>query len=124
VAQASPVSNLTIIPSGPLPPNPAELLGAERMRKALAELGGAYDLIILDTPPLLAASDGAILATMVDGVVLVVRAGSTQTEAGQQAAQQLQSVGARVVGAVVNDPDSKLAQYRGYYSYDYASADN
>jgi tyrosine-protein kinase Etk/Wzc len=118
------VPGLYVMASGPLPPNPAELLGAERMRKALAELGGAYDLIILDTPPLLAASDGAILATMVDGVVLVVRAGSTQTEAGQQAAQQLQSVGARVVGAVVNDPDSKLAQYRGYYSYDYASADN
>jgi Mrp family chromosome partitioning ATPase len=91
------------------------------MRNTLRKLGEAFDLILLDTPPLLAASDAAILATQVDGVVVVVRAGVTEAEAGQQAMQQLAAVGARVVGAVLNDPDSKLQQYGGYYNYEYAS---
>lgn len=123
VTIATSVAGLYVMASGPLPPNPAELLGAERMRGALAHLDEAFDLVILDTPPLLAASDAAILATMVDGVVMVVRAGSTQTEAAQQAGKQLAAVGARLVGAVVNDPDSKLSGYRGYYKYDYGTAE-
>jgi tyrosine-protein kinase Etk/Wzc len=114
------VTGLYVLPSGQLPPNPSELLGGERMRKTLAAFSEAFDLIILDTPPLLAASDAAILATLADGVVLVVRAGVTEAEAGQQAMQQLISVGARVVGAVLNDPDAKVQKYGGYYSYDYA----
>jgi tyrosine-protein kinase Etk/Wzc len=114
------VTGLYVLPSGQLPPNPSELLGGERMKKTLAALSEAFDLIVLDTPPLLAASDAAILATIADGVVLVVRAGVTEADAGQQAMAQLQSVGARVVGAVLNDPDSKLQQYGGYYNYEYA----
>ena len=114
------VTGLYVLPSGQLPPNPSELLGGERMRKTLAALGEAFDLIVLDTPPLLAASDAAILSTIADGVVLVVRAGVTEAEAGQQALQQLSAVGARVVGAVLNDPDAKVHKYGGYYKYDYA----
>jgi polysaccharide biosynthesis transport protein len=117
----TPVPGLYVLASGQLPPNPAELLGGDRVKKVLASLGEAFDLIILDTPPLLAASDAAILGTQADGVLLVVRAGVTETEAAQQAMQQLASVGARVVGAVLNDPDSKLQQYGGYYNYEYAS---
>jgi capsular exopolysaccharide synthesis family protein len=120
VTRETSVPGLYVLPSGQLPPNPSELLGGERMRKTLAALSEAFDLIVLDTPPLLAASDAAILSTIADGVVLVVRAGVTEAEAGQQAMQQLQSVGARVVGAVLNDPDSKLQQYGGYYNYEYA----
>jgi len=120
VTRETSVPGLYILPSGVLPPNPSEMLGGERMRKTLAGLSEAFDLIVLDTPPLLAASDAAILATIADGVVLVVRAGVTEAEAGQQAIAQLQSVGARVVGAVLNDPDSKLQQYGGYYNYEYA----
>jgi succinoglycan biosynthesis transport protein ExoP len=115
------VTGLYVLPSGQLPPNPSELLGGERMRKTLASLSEAFDLIVLDTPPLLAASDAAILSTIADGVVLVVRAGVTEAEAGQQAMQQLMSVGARVVGAVLNDPDAKVQSYGGYYKYDYAT---
>ena len=115
------VTGLYVLPSGQLPPNPSELLGGDKMRKTLASLSEAFDLIVLDTPPLLAASDAAILATLADGVVLVVRAGVTEAEAGQQAMQQLMSVGARVVGAVLNDPDSKVQSYGGYYKYDYAT---
>ncbi len=118
------ITGLYVMPSGPLPPNPSELLGGERMRKALTSLSEAYDMLMLDTPPLLAASDAAILSTLADGVVLVVRAGSTESEAGQQAVQQLSAVGARIVGAVLNDPDSKLPQYSGYYKYEYAAAES
>jgi tyrosine-protein kinase Etk/Wzc len=120
VTRETAVPGLYVLPSGVLPPNPSEMLGGERMRKTLLGLSEAFDLIVLDTPPLLAASDAAILATIADGVVLVVRAGVTEAEAGQQAIAQLQSVGARVVGAVLNDPDSKLQQYGGYYNYEYA----
>jgi tyrosine-protein kinase Etk/Wzc len=115
------VTGLYVLPSGQLPPNPSELLGGQKMRVGLAKLSEAFDLVVLDTPPLLAASDAAILATLADGVVMVVRAGVTEIEAGQQAIQQLASVGARVVGAVLNDPDSKVRKYGGYYKYEYAS---
>jgi capsular exopolysaccharide synthesis family protein len=122
VIRQTEITGLYVIPSGNLPPNPSELLGGDRMRKTLASLSEAFDLIVLDTPPLLAASDGAILATLSDGVVLVLRAGSTEGEAAQQAIQQLSGVGARVVGAVLNDPDAKVPRYGGYYHYEYAGA--
>jgi succinoglycan biosynthesis transport protein ExoP len=124
VTRETNTTGLYVIPSGVLPPNPSELLGGERMRKCLTALSEAFDLIILDTPPLLAASDGAILATLSDGVVLVLRAGATESEAAQQAIQQLSAVGARIVGAVLNDPDAKVPLYSGYYHYEYAGANN
>ena len=122
VIRQTDITGLYVIPSGNLPPNPSELLGGDRMRKTLTSLSEAFDLIIIDTPPLLAASDGAILATLSDGVVLVLRAGSTEGEAAQQAIQQLSGVGARVVGAVLNDPDAKVPTYGGYYHYEYAGS--
>jgi len=102
------VTGLYLLPSGNLPPNP----------ETLSE---GYDLIVIDTPPLLAASDASILATITDGALLVVKAGSTEAEAGHQALQQLSAVGARVVGAVLNDPDAKVQKYGAYYRYEYAS---
>ncbi len=122
VIRQTDITGLYVVASGKLPPNPSELLGGDRMRKTLASLSEAFDLIVIDTPPLLAASDGAILATLSDGVVLVLRAGSTEGEAAQQAIQQLFGVGARVVGAVLNDPDAKVPTYGGYYHYEYAGA--
>lgn len=114
------VPGLYVLTSGLLPPNPAEMLGGPRMRSVLDSLLEAFDLVIVDSPPLLAASDAAILATMADGTVVVVRAGVTELEAGQQAIQQLNAVGARIVGAVLNDPDAKLPKYGAYYRYEYA----
>lgn len=90
------------------------------MRQTLASLSEAFDLLILDSPPLL-ASAAAILSTMTDGTLLVVRAGVTELEAGQQAIQQLNVVGARVIGAILNDPDAKLPKYGAYYRYEYAA---
>ncbi|MEP6667488.1 MAG: polysaccharide biosynthesis tyrosine autokinase, partial [Nocardioidaceae bacterium] len=123
VTRSTAVPGLYLVASGKIPPNPAELLGSEGMRKTLARLTEGYDLILVDSPPLLAASDAAILATMVDGVILVLRAGGTEKAAAQQAVDQLNSLGARVVGAVLNDPNSQVAKYGAYYNYQYDNAD-
>lgn len=124
VIRQTPVEGLSVLPSGTLPPNPSELLGGDRMRDTLRTLAEHFDLLILDTPPLLAAADAAVLGTRADGVLLVVRAGGTERGAAQQALQQLAAVGAHVVGAVLNDPDAKVPQYGGYYQYDYYGADD
>lgn len=110
---------LHILPAGLLPPNPAELLGGERMRKALAHLRDSYEFVIIDAAPLLLAADAAVLAAQVDGSLLVLRAGKTGREDGVQALHQLTSIDARVVGAVLNDPDGSLARLGGYYRYAY-----
>ncbi len=122
VTHATSVTGLYVISSGKLPPNPAELLGSDAARKTFAALSEGYDLIVIDTPPLLAASDAAILATLSNGVVLVLRAGATESAAAQQAVQQLNSVGARIVGAVLNDPDTQVPKYGAYYHYEYSAA--
>lgn len=113
------VEGLFLLPSGTLPPNPSELLGGARMRNTLQGLSQRFDLLILDSPPLHAAADAAIVGREVDGVLLVVRAGQTERGAAQQAVQQLVTVGARIVGAVLNDADAKVPQYGGYYYNDY-----
>jgi capsular exopolysaccharide synthesis family protein len=123
VTSSTTVPGLYLMPSGTLPHNPVELLGAERTAKTLASLTEGYDIIVLDTPPLLAASDAAVLATVANGVVLVLRAGATQTSAAQQAVEQLTSIGAHVVGAVLNDPDTQLPRYGAYYKYDYSAVE-
>ena len=113
------VPGLNILPSGPLPPNPAELLGSRQMTALLDQLSENYDLLILDTPPLLAASDAAIVSRVVDGALVVVRAGRTERSALQTAVQQLATVGARVLGTVLNDPDAEVPKYARYYGYYY-----
>ena len=121
VTRATSVSGLYVIPAGKLPPNPSELLAGEGMRRSLAALTEGYDVIIIDTPPLLAASDAAIIATLADGVIMVIRAGRTDIAAALQSTQQLNAVGARVVGAVLNDPDAQVPKYGAYYTYEYTS---
>lgn len=119
VVRPSGVPNLDVLTAGTLPPNPSELVGGVRMREVMEELSGGYDLVIIDTPPLLAAADAAVLGRLADGVLVVVRAGQTERGAAQQAMQQLRTVGARVLGAVLNDPDAKVATRGSYYYYDY-----
>ena len=113
------VEGMDVLGAGTHPPNPSELLGGARMRKALDAFRERYDMVLLDTPPLIAGPDAAILGSLCDGVLLVVRAGQTEREAGQQAVRQLHTVGARVLGAVLNDPDGELPKYSSYYSYQY-----
>jgi Mrp family chromosome partitioning ATPase len=90
------------------------------MRALLTELKDEFDLIILDTSPLLVAADAAALGTYSDGMLLVVRAGKTDKRAAQRVVQQLRTVGVRILGGVLNDPDAKVPHYGGYYYY-YAS---
>jgi polysaccharide biosynthesis transport protein len=94
--------NLHVMPSGPLPPNPAELLGSEQMRQMLAECLAQYDQIIFDGPPCLVVSDAAILGSVADGVILVIRAGKNTHGIVQRARDTLGRVGAKVLGGLLN----------------------
>src|SRR5690606_23414605 len=122
-------ATLDFLSSGILPPNPAELLGSDRMRALLERLEAEYDLIILDAPPLNVVTDAALLGTNADGVMLVARAGRSEKAALSYAGEQLRNVRADVLGAVLNDIDFKRdARYYGkygsygYYKYYYGSA--
>jgi polysaccharide biosynthesis transport protein len=88
------------------------------MNDLLRTLSERFDLVIVDTPPVLAAADAEILGVQTDAVLLVVRAGQTDRGSAQYAVQQLRAVGARIVGAVLNDPDDKIPGY-GKYGYYY-----
>jgi polysaccharide biosynthesis transport protein len=112
------VARLSVLPCGALPMNAANLLSSTRMRVLLQELQEQYDIIVLDTPPVLATADAGIVASLTDGVLLVVRAGATDRNAAQRAYQQLANVGGRVVGTVLNDPGGEVAK-EGYYYYPY-----
>ena len=116
---ATEIDGLFVLPSGALPPNPAELLGSTHMERVLTTLGQHYDLLILDSPPLLAASDAAILSKAADGALVIVRAGQTERNALNTAIQQLTTLGARVLGTVLNDPDAEIPKYAKYYGYYY-----
>jgi polysaccharide biosynthesis transport protein len=124
VIRLTPIDGLHLLPAGTLVPNVSELLGSERMTALMGELSARYDLLVVDTPPVLAAADAEILAVQTDATLVVVRAGQTERQSAQYAVQQLRAVGARVVGAVLNDPDEKVASYGRYtYYYDYYSKD-
>lgn len=108
---------LDILPCGPIPPNPAELLHTERFREILAQCRREYDRIILDAPPTGPVTDPAILGSIADGVVMVLRAGHTTRDAALHARRHLADAGARILGLVVNQTDRKGTRYGYGYSY-------
>jgi capsular exopolysaccharide synthesis family protein len=111
----TPVDGLRVLPAGPAPPNPAELLGSRRMKETMATLLEQADVLLFDAPPVLAVTDALVLAVQTDGVLLVVKAGGTRREHVEQAKERLERVNARIVGAVLNGAptDSML---HGYYA--------
>lgn len=111
------IENLYVIPSGPTPPNPSELIGSKRMEKLIAALQEAFDLVIYDAPPVLSVTDAQILATKVDGTILVVRENKTEKEAVRQAVGLIQHVRAKIIGTVLNDVTGSSTGYYGYYGY-------
>lgn len=113
------IDGLMVLPTGAVPSNPGELVGGDAMRALLELASQEFALVVLDTPPVLAAADAAVLSSMVDATVLVLRAGRTREEEAQTTLEQLFAVNARVVGAVLNDQDSKLEEY-GENSYYYS----
>jgi capsular exopolysaccharide synthesis family protein len=117
--------NLKILTSGPVPPNPAELLGSDEMRRLLSELSERFTHIIIDSPPAISFTDASILSTMVDGVMLVVHGGRSSRAVVRRAKQQLVDVGAHIFGVVLNNVrmETQDYYYSGYYSDYYSSPD-
>ena len=111
--QATSVPGLQLLASGPLPPRPADILGSRRMGEILQALRGLADVVIIDTPPVLAVSDAVVLAPRVDGVILVMQAGRTRREPAKQARIVLEKAKAHIVGVVLND--AEMTQSSGYY---------
>jgi capsular exopolysaccharide synthesis family protein len=120
------LGNLKFLTSGPVPPNPAELLGSDEMRKLLVVLSERFAHVVVDSPPAISFTDASILSTMVDGVVLVVHGGRSSRAVVRRAKQQLLDVGAHIFGVVLNNVkvETQDYYYSGYYSNEYAETDN
>ncbi|MFA1713798.1 CpsD/CapB family tyrosine-protein kinase [Peribacillus frigoritolerans] len=115
VVQPSIYPNLDVLTSGPIPPNPSELLGSNGMVTVLDEAKLHYDLVILDTPPVNAVTDAQVLASMTDGVVLVLSSGSTEIHQAQKAKELLENANAKLLGAILNKKKQKYPDEYYYY---------
>ena len=111
----SPIKNLYILTSGPVPPNPAELLGTKKMRDFIEELKREFDMVLIDAPPVLAVTDAQILSTIADGVILVASYGEAQKNALVDAKQLIDKVGGKVIGIVFNKVPEAASGYNGKY---------
>jgi capsular exopolysaccharide synthesis family protein len=112
------IPNLDIIPSGPIPPNPAELIGSERMKTLIDEILKEYDRVLIDSPPIVAVTDSVVLSRVVEGVVLVIQVGVTARDVIANSIRQLQDVQAHVLGAALNAVNIGKDSYY-YYQYYY-----
>jgi capsular exopolysaccharide synthesis family protein len=106
-----------LIPCGPIPPNPSELLGTARMKEISEQLADVYDLVLFDSPPIVAVTDAVVMSKIVDGVVLIAKAGRTTSELVSKAARQIGDVNGQILGTVLNDFNIRGAGYRYYYYY-------
>ena len=112
------ISNLHILPSGPIPPNPSELLGTKRMEQLISELSLQYDLILFDTPPVLIVTDAQVLGSNCDGVILVVKSHQTEKTALLKAKELLDKANINLIGTVINGVKPKEVDYNYYYGED------
>jgi capsular exopolysaccharide synthesis family protein len=120
VIKKSDIPNFYYIPSGPIPPNPSELIGSKFFKSMMESLGKRFDHVILDSPPVLGFADALILSTCVDGVILVVLGGKTPRETLQRAKEVLHQVNAKILGVVINRIDIQRSDYGySYYRYHY-----
>ncbi|MEK6288243.1 MAG: polysaccharide biosynthesis tyrosine autokinase [Acidobacteriota bacterium] len=115
VIQKLPIANLSLLPCGPIPPNPSEMISSAKMKQMLQTLSETYDHIIIDSPPLLKVTDPVILSTMVDGVILVVHGGKSTRDVVRRTRQELSIAGARIFGVVLNNIDAGEEGYDNYY---------
>jgi capsular exopolysaccharide synthesis family protein len=123
VAQPTTVPNLWSVPAGPLPPNPADILQSERFRQLIHDLGQRFDRVVIDSPPLVPVTDGAILSKLVDGTVFVVRAFKTSQHVSAQGLRALLDVEAPVIGTVLNAVNFSKHEYSHYSYYYYYKGD-
>jgi protein-tyrosine kinase len=107
---------LSIVTSGPLPPNPAELVGSKRMTNLL-QAESSFELILCDSPPVISVADGIALSAQCDGVVLVVRAGALAHDVVRRAVEHIESVKGRILGVVLNSVNLRRDSYYNYYRY-------
>jgi polysaccharide biosynthesis transport protein len=114
--KSSEIPNLFVLPCGPLPPNPAELLMSKKFAAVLSELGRRFDRVILDSPPLGAVTDAVVLSKQTDGVAMVVQAGKTLRDEVKRSVRQIRHVNGQVVGVILNQLDARDGRY-GYYNY-------
>jgi capsular exopolysaccharide synthesis family protein len=119
VVQKTEIENLYVLPSGPRPPNPAELLATEQMRGLLSEMEEMFDRVIFDTPPVVNVTDATILMHFVGGGLVVVRGFTTQRDLAQRASELLQGTQGRMMGVILNNADTPRGAYGydGYYYY-------
>lgn len=118
VARPTRVPNLFLVTSGPLPPNPAELVGGKRMRELLDGALGAFDLVVCDSPPVIAVADGVALAAQCDGVIMTVRVGMVAHDVIRRATEQIQAVKGKILGVLLNDVHLDRDGYHyKYYRY-------
>ena len=115
VIKSTDVPNLFVLPCGPLPPNPAELLLTNKFKHVLEELATRFDRILLDSPPVLAVTDAVLLSRVTDGIILVAQSGKTHTDDVQMAVRQLRDVDAPILGVILNVIDISDRRYGGYY---------
>ena len=110
-------SGLSVLTSGPIPPNPAELLGSDQMRRLIATLQANYTHVVVDSPPVSSFTDGVLISTMVDGVLLVVHGGKSSRHIVRRSKQLLSDVGAKIFGVVLNNVNLQSHDYYYYQSY-------
>jgi polysaccharide biosynthesis transport protein len=122
VIRKTDIPNLFVLPCGPLPPNPAEILMTHRFETVLAELAKRFDRIILDSPPLNVVTDAVVLSKQTDGVILVAHADKTLREELKRSAKQIKAVDGKIIGVIVNaiEPDQRSGYYYSYYGYSYS----
>lgn len=123
VACPTGIDNLWSIPAGPIPPNPADMLHSERFRRFIAELAERFDRVVIDSPPLVAVTDAAVISRLVDGTVLVVRAFKTSKHLSAQGLRALRDVDSPVIGSVLNAVNLSRHEYSYYYHYYYYKRD-
>ncbi len=111
------IDNLFIIPSGPIPPNPSEILSSEKMKQLVEKLKDEYDIIFIDTPPVGQVTDAAILTNIADGTMVVVASGQTRIEMAKRAKKALAAINANIIGIVMTKIDSRSSYY-SYYRYE------
>jgi protein-tyrosine kinase len=111
----SDVPNLDLLPSGPLPPNPSELLSSRAMERLLEDQNKEYDMILVDAPPILVVTDAQVLANICEGVILVVSSGKTEIEQAVKAKGLLEMSKVKILGAVLNGKETKQSHYYYYY---------
>lgn len=115
--QESGVPNLNVMTAGPIPPNPAEMLNSNSMTKLMEQLRENYDVVLIDTPPILAVTDAQLLASKSDGVLMVINAGKVKKEVVLKAKENLTRVNARMLGVVLNNVKRKASEEYYYYYY-------